>query len=101
MMVDLLGGSKYEGVAFTSDQTKSFARTYGFDLVKAETALTAAGNQRNLMRLVERDGMRVMGLLSRHLEEGEDPVRLVAEALAALGFDIMIPDEETSDETET
>jgi hypothetical protein len=37
---------------------------------------------------MERDGLRVMGLLLHFLEHGEDPVRLVVRALANSGYDV-------------
>ena len=90
LIADLLGYAHYRGVAFTRDQASCLARVYGFDIEiePAGNSLMAAGNRRNLMRLVERDGLRTMGLLSRYLESGEDPVRLVATALASLGYDV-------------
>ena len=49
---------------------------------------------RNMMRLVEIDGLRVMGLLAKFLEKGEDPVQLVARSLSEMGFDVPLEEEE-------
>ena len=46
-----------------------------------------AGAERNLDRYVAADGVRVMALLSGFLEEGQDPVGLVAQLLATAGYD--------------
>jgi hypothetical protein len=46
-----------------------------------------AGAERNLDRYVAADGVRLMALLSRFLEDGQDPVALVAQLLAEAGYD--------------
>lgn len=46
-----------------------------------------AGAERNLDRYIAADGVRVMALLSRFVENGQDPVALVAQLLAGAGYD--------------
>lgn len=46
-----------------------------------------AGAELNLDRFVAADGVRVMALLSGFLEDGQDPVALVAQLLAGAGYD--------------
>ena len=46
-----------------------------------------AGAELNLDRYVAADGVRVMAFLSRFLEDGQDPVALVAQLLAEAGYD--------------
>ncbi len=47
-----------------------------------------AGAFRNLMRNVECDGKRIMGLLARFLEPGDDPVKIVAQLMRDAGWDV-------------
>ncbi len=91
-MAMLLGYERYKGNGFTKSEMGDLARLYDFDLSEVN-ALTAAGNTRNMYRFAERDGLRVMAFLSRYCEHGEDPVRVVAEGLASLGYDVMIGDD--------
>jgi len=46
------------------------------------------GSQRNLMRYAREDGLRLMGVLSRYLESGEDPVKLVLRLMVDVGYDV-------------
>lgn len=46
-----------------------------------------AGAERNLDRHVAADGVRLMAFLSGFLEDGQDPVALVAQLLAGAGYD--------------
>jgi len=46
-----------------------------------------AGAELNLDRYMAADGVRLMALLSRFLEDGQDPVALVAQLLAEAGYD--------------
>ncbi len=47
-----------------------------------------SGSGRNMFRAVREDGMRVMAALSRFLEQGEDPVRLVLQLLIENNYDV-------------
>jgi len=52
-----------------------------------------AGARQGIMRAVNHDGMRVMGLLSKFLEDGEDPVHLVARLMIDAGYDVEMPED--------
>ena len=53
---------------------------------KEHLALMEAGDRGNLWKHVEGDGQRVMAFLARHLEVGEDPVRLLENILTEVGY---------------
>ncbi|KKM79128.1 hypothetical protein LCGC14_1353070 [marine sediment metagenome] len=89
----LCGYERHEGNGFTKDEVSVLADHYGFDLDGCENALMRAGAMRNMFRRVDQDGLRIMALIGRYLEEGEDPVHLVTAGLAALGFDITTEDD--------
>ena len=93
LMADLLGCYHHDGVAYTRDQVRALAKAYGFTLVVGDS-LVEAGNRRNMMRRCERDGLRIMGLLARYLEPGEDPVQLVAQGLSEMGMDVELEEAE-------
>lgn len=86
-LIRVLGlGSYYQSVAFSKDQTRRLMNFYGF---KDETnPLMEAGMHRNMFRHVERDGLRVMAFLSKYLEPGQDPVKLVAQLCMEAGHDV-------------
>lgn len=87
-MIELLGQyARQDGVAFTAEQVKNLKKIYDFD-ESDDNILTQAGDQRNLMRYVQADGMRVMAFLARYLEPGEDPVRVVQDLFMQTGFDV-------------
>ncbi len=87
-MIDLLGGSNFFGVGFSNDQTRALARIYEFDLGNHDNAMMEAGIHRNLMRVVQRDGLRLMGIMSRLAVNGEDPVKLLVSMAIDHGFDM-------------
>jgi hypothetical protein len=58
----------------------------------------STGADLGVLRMARMDGLRVMALLSKFLEEGEDPVRFVETLLSDAGFDCMI--DEWGDEDE-
>ena len=47
-----------------------------------------AGASRNIMRAVQNDGLRVMGLIASYLEADEDPVDFVARLMVEARFDV-------------
>jgi hypothetical protein len=49
--------------------------------------LSKAGAFRNLMRFAEKDGLRVMAVLAKYMEDEKDPLELIAHLLAEAGFD--------------
>jgi len=50
--------------------------------------LLEAGATRNMNRAWKREGLRVMAFLSTYLEQGEDPVKLVARLCVEAGYDV-------------
>lgn len=93
--IALLGGFNHGSVCVTRDQEDRFRKIYGFTSRRGRTALENAGDIRNLMRYADIDGLRVMAFLSRYLEPGEDPVRLLQNALSDAGYDVSdMPDED-------
>ena len=85
--IDLLGGALCDGIVFTRDQVKRLTKLYGIE--KGEPgSLEEAGSFRNLTRLVKRDGMRVMAVLSQFVEQGQDPVKALVQMAADQGYDV-------------
>lgn len=60
------------------------------------------GDARNMFRHAQHDGLRVMAFLSRFLEPGEDPVKMLIQMAVDAGFDVDPSDIEwgCNDETE-
>lgn len=91
-MIQLLGGVTYRNVTVTRDQMKNLRRIYGFKNNEISDPdiqrLHEAGDNRNVFRYTNHDGLRVMALLSKYLEPNEDPVTFIAQALADAGFDV-------------
>lgn len=90
-VLKILGGESYEGNSFTHSQVKQLARVYGFDLSKSSSSavgLERAGTVRNLMRNVKSDGMRLMAVLAKWCEAGEDPVKVLIRMAADNGYDV-------------
>lgn len=88
----------FEGLKVSKDYFFSVVNIPSWNVLnenaKGVKDLIDAGDNRNLFRHVNSDGLRVMALLAPFLENGEDPVALVAEALAELGYDIEVPDDD-------
>jgi len=55
---------------------------------KGFRAWKAAGEDINVMRRASLDGLRLIGLLAKFLEPGEDPVRYVHDLLIDAGLDV-------------
>lgn len=51
--------------------------------------LHVEGSLRNIYRHVQRDGLRLMAAISKFLDPGEDPVRLVLGLLRDAGYDVV------------
>lgn len=87
-MIKLLGPGGWSGsVAFSKDQVRRLMKAYGFKEDRSHP-LAEQGTFRNLVRHTERDGLRVMAFLSRYLQPGQDPVKLVAQLCSEAGFDV-------------
>lgn len=99
----LLGGVSCGCVHFTHDQMKHLEKVYGpvdhealaEHLIgpvrqgeEGENPLLLAGVTRDLLRAAEEDGLRVIGALLEHLDEGDDPVKFVLSLLRDTGYDV-------------
>lgn len=91
ILVEMLGGYRHEGTTFTPDQMRQLRKVYGFDPQRSENKverLLQAGSDRNLMREVTNDGLRVMAFLASHMEPGQDPVRVIHDLCRDAGWDM-------------
>lgn len=85
-------------VAFTVDEVAAFRRLYDVPRRPAKdkptkeeqqiAAFEKAGDERNLFRHVDADGLRLMAVVAKHLSPGEDPVRFLLCLLAQAGHDV-------------
>ena len=55
---------------------------------KGQRAFLEAGSSRDMLRAASDDGLRVVALLARYMEPGEDPVDTVARLMVAVGWDV-------------
>jgi len=97
--IRILGsGETFEGVTFTRDQIRALEKLYKFNntisnyndnlrAVKVDR-FEQAGSSRNLFRYTRSDGFRVMAILAKYLEPGEDPVKFIVRLLSSQGYDI-------------
>ena len=98
-MAMLMGYERYGAVGFTSSEMNALASLYSVDLKReGENPLERAGAVRNMFRATEQDGLRCMALLAKYCEAGQDPVRVMAEGLAEMGYDVHL--EELDDDEE-
>lgn len=58
------------------------------ETVKGAAAFAEAGGVRNRWRIIQEDGLRVMAMLGRFLEPGQDPVKLVVQLMSEAGYDV-------------
>jgi hypothetical protein len=61
------------------------------------TEFAHVGSVRNMIRLAKQDGLRLVAILSKFCEPGEDPARLLCNALADAGFDAPYMGDEDED----
>jgi len=99
-MIALLGGQAHSDVTFSNAQKACFSEFYGYKFDSSMNELEEAGATQNMFRHVQRDGLRVMGLLSRYLDKGQDPVNLLATLLLDAGYDTAGLDPEWFEEYE-
>lgn len=91
-----MGGESTDGCCFTPYQMRAFRRVYGIlpevesekEGSKKNLPLREAGATRNLFRSVKTDGMRLMGILAKFCEVGEDPAKVLVRVLLSAGYDI-------------
>lgn len=85
----LFGGESFEGVTFSKTQIKQFQKLYpSAEKEVLSNPLNDAIDLRDLFRYVKRDGLRVMGILAKFCEAGEDPVKILVQILIEQGFDV-------------
>ena len=106
-VLELLGGVSWNGINYTKSQMQAFEKIYGpldhnemnqrlrpdftgplKQNEESAAALLEAGARRNIFRAVESDGLRCMGALSKHLQQGEDPVKFLIRLMSDAGYDV-------------
>ena len=89
-MISLLGGFFSGGVALSNDQKRNLMKVYGLrdEEEQPMKELFQAALNRDIVRCAERDGLRVMAVIARFLEKGQDPVKFVVQLLLEAGCDI-------------
>lgn len=87
-LVDLLGGYQASSVTLTNDEMRHLRKFYGFVDDKTQNPLIQAGNNRNVIRHAEIDGLRLIAYLSQYLEPGDDPVEVLSCRLSECGYDV-------------
>ena len=93
-MIELLGGYRREGNAFTNEEIKALEKYYKLDK-PTDNPLDQAGKMLSLFRLIDKDGMRVMAYLAKYLEEeNEDPIKFLQSILVDAGLDVTDLEEE-------
>ena len=94
-MIDLLGsGFNAGGVAMSPRETLAVGRLYNrLDLSKEKgDVLIQAGHDMGVIRDAERDGKRIVAWLAKHVEPGEDPLKLVIRMAIEFGLEVEAPD---------
>lgn len=64
---------------------------------KSPHALLQAGADHNVMRHASADGLRIVAWLSKYVEAGSDPLKLVVQLASEAGFDVDPEDLEWSE----
>ncbi len=86
-MSQLMGiGASYLGVAITRTEFKNLKRIY--KIHPEDHPLAQSGAMVSTMRQTARDGFRLMAALSKYVETGEDPVKVLVRALSEAGYDV-------------
>lgn len=77
-MISLLGCRfSFEGIALSSDEFDACQKLYEFH--DEEHPLLKAGMERHIGRAMSRDGKRIIALIARYCEPGQDPVEFIQE----------------------
>lgn len=83
-MISLLGYKvHFEGVALTSEEFNACQKLY--QLNNEENVLLQAGMERDVGRAMSRDGKRIIALIAKYCEPGQDPVEFIQELLDDVG----------------
>jgi hypothetical protein len=84
-MISLLGyAHHFEGVGLTHDEFKACQKLYQFH--DEENPLLQAGMCRDIGRAMSRDGKRIIALIAKYCEPGQDPVEFIQELLDEAGM---------------
>lgn len=74
-----------ENAKLPSWQQKSLPAAFN---EKEQREFLEAGSTRDMLRAASDDGLRVVALLAKYMERGEDPVNAVARLMVAAGWDV-------------
>ena len=85
--IDLLGyGARWGGVALSRDEWDAVRRLYGD--ARSDNILSAAIDDRNILRLAADDGLRILAWVARHVPAGSDPLATVVQVFDDNGIDV-------------
>ena len=90
----------HAGVHFTRAEARAMRRLYGLE-PSAPGKLNEAGDNRNLMRRAEQDGLRMVAWIAKHCQPGEDPLRKLIRTVVDGGYDVDPADHAWAAEAET
>lgn len=94
----LLGGYDRNGVTLTKDQHRALRKLY--EIKPESNPLLEVGSDRNMFRLAEQDGLRMVAWIARHVEPGDDPLKLLIQMASEAGWDVDPEDYEYASEEE-
>jgi hypothetical protein len=84
-MICLLGHVvTFEGVGLTQEEFNACKKLY--KIHDEETPLFQAAAARDVGRLMNQDGKRIIAVIAKYLEPGEDPVEFIQELLDEAGM---------------
>lgn len=96
-MIGLLGaGFTKENVTLSKIEFRAIQRLY--DVTPEDNMFIQAGTDRNVMRLAEFDGLRMMAWLAQYVEPGQDPLRTLVQLAIEAGIDVMPEDVDWANE---
>lgn len=91
MILSDFAGATCNGVVLSRDQLKWLGNLYPItnptntgSCVQFHSAI----DTRDLLRLVQRDGLRVMAVLAKFCDAGADPVKVLVQLLWNQGYDV-------------
>ena len=85
-MTSLLGGVQQAGTCLTHSEVSSLKKLYG--VTTESNPLLDAGALRNVFRRAEHDGLRMVAWLARYLDQGEDPMKFLVQAVIDAGGEV-------------
>ena len=80
------GGSRFECVTFTREETEHLRKLYGY--VEEKDKLSQAGADCNMFRHAEHDGLRVIAWLAKYVEPGQDPLKEIVKMAVDRRYDV-------------